>query len=220
MNSYDSAAPAYPVSLNLRSRRCLVVGGGKVASRKVEALLEFAPESIIVVSPAACSELQDVSRTGRVVFKQRHYLTDDLDGIFIVIAATDDAAVNVQVSHDARSRGVLVNVADDASLSDFILPAYFRRGAMTVAVSTSGQSPALARKVKERLSLEIDDSYAELTELVSHVRKGLRTAGLPITAEAWNRALDIDSLRRLIKEGNRAEAEAWLKRNVTDAAGP
>jgi len=217
MNDCDDGILAYPVSLNLKRKKCLVVGGGKVACRKVETLLEFGPELITVVSPSACAELQDLFRADRAVFKQRSYLANDLDGIFIVIVATDDPAVNAQVSQDARSRGVLVNVADDAGLSDFILPSHFRRGGLIVAVSTSGRSPALARKIKEKLSLEIDETYAELMELVSRVRCECRTTGVPITSEGWNLALDIDNILSLLREGKRVEAESLLKNRLTEA---
>lgn len=217
MNSHDSGTPAYPVSLNLKGRNCLVVGGGKVACRKVETLLEFGPESVKVVSPAACAELHNMVGTGRVSFSQRHYRPDDLDGVFVVIVATDDNATNQQVSEDAHSRGVLANVADNAGLSDFILPAYFRRGDLIVAVSTSGRSPALARKLKERLAGEMGESYAELVELASRVRQELKASGQRVTAEVWNRALDIDHLLGLLKEGKSVEAEAWLKRNLTES---
>jgi precorrin-2 dehydrogenase/sirohydrochlorin ferrochelatase len=205
----NSVIPYYPLLMNINSKKCLVVGGGSVALRKIEALLDCGAE-VHVVSPRICSQIETLAKSGISLIRRR-YQSKDLEGAVLVIAATDSQKTNHQVSSDARSQGVPVNVVDDAEFSDFILPSCFRRGALTVAVATNGKSPALARKLKEKLAAETGEEYALLVELAGQVRQELMHNGIHIAAETWNRALDIDYLTRLLREGNQAEAAAWLK---------
>ncbi|HMB84890.1 MAG TPA: bifunctional precorrin-2 dehydrogenase/sirohydrochlorin ferrochelatase, partial [Methylomirabilota bacterium] len=142
----------YPVCLEMAGRRCLVVGAGTVAERKVNGLLG-AGARVTVVSPSATERLLDWARAGRIGMTLREYAADDLAGHSIVFAATDDGLVNAEVARDARAAGVLINAADDPAHCDFILPAVLTRGDLTVAVSTGGASPALARVVRDELGV-------------------------------------------------------------------
>lgn len=206
----NSVIPYYPLLMNINSKKCLVVGGGSVALRKIEALLDCGA-AVHVVSPSICSQIETLAEQGGISMIRRRYQSRDLEGAVLVIAATDSQETNHQVSSDARSKGIPVNVVDDAEFSDFILPSCFRRGALTVAVATNGKSPALARKLKEKLAAETGEEYALLVELAGQVRQELIHSGIHIAAETWNRALDIDHLTQLLRKGNQAEAAAWLK---------
>ena len=140
----------YPVFLNISGRKCVVVGGGKVAWRKVKGLLEFGA-NIEVISPDICPELNELAETGEINVLPRSYHTGDLQGAFVAIVATSNSDINQEVVKEARRSGVLVNVVDDAEDSAFIVPSCLRRGNITIAVSTAGSSPALARKIRTRL---------------------------------------------------------------------
>ncbi|MGC8833742.1 MAG: precorrin-2 dehydrogenase/sirohydrochlorin ferrochelatase family protein, partial [Armatimonadota bacterium] len=127
----------YPVFLDLRGKRVLVVGGGQVALRKVKSLLECGAE-VLVVAPEAVPDLQQMARDGRIRLVSREYTEVDLEGASLVISATDSRDVNQRVSADAQARGVFVNVVDDPELCSFIVPSVMRRGELVVAVSTGG----------------------------------------------------------------------------------
>ena len=209
MKRKDAVTAYYPVSLNIRGRKCLVVGGGEVALRKVQVLLEHGAD-VEVISPDLCPELARLAQSGEI--RVRHHLYRDgyLAGAFMAIAATDDAGINRQVAAEAQSRAILVNVVDDAESSDFIAPSYLRRDALTIAVSTSGQSPALARKIRTRLETEITGQYGALTRLIGEVRFELKQAGIKIEDDRWQEALDLELLLRLLENGERVKARDIL----------
>jgi len=192
----------YPLSLNITGRKCLVVGGGQVALRKVESLLEHGA-IVEVVSPEQCTQLEAMTEKNQITSAAREFLPQDLDGVFVAIAATDDAEVNHKVAAEARKRSVLVNVVDDAEYCDFIAPSYIRRGAVSIAISTSGKSPALARKLREKLEEEFGEEYAWLANLLNEVRTEVLEQKLKISGENWQEAIDLDSLTKLLKKGER-----------------
>jgi len=179
----------YPVCLEMAGRRCLVVGAGAVAERKVNGLLEVGAR-VTVVGPSATERLLDWARAGRIGLTLRAYGADDLAGHSIVFAATDDGLINADVARDARAAGVLINAADDPAHCDFILPAVLTRGDLTVAVSTGGASPALARVVRDELGAFLDrQDYAALARVAADARRTLRDRGRPAPWERWRRAL-------------------------------
>jgi len=203
------AASYYPIFLNIQSKKCVVVGGGEIALRKVKMLLEH-DASVEVVSPAFCPELVKISEKGKIKSQTKNYKSQDLKGALIVIAATDDAKTNQRISVDAKKLGVLVNVVDVPQYSDFIVPSSMTRGDITIAVSTSGKSPALARKIRTELENQLGDEYSKLAEIVSETRNQLRREGIMVTSEAWQEALNLNSLTRLLRQYKEQEAKNVL----------
>ncbi len=177
----------YPVALNLAGRRCLVVGGGAVAARKVEGLLAAEGE-VIVVAPDLVEPLRRRARGGQVTWRERPFDPSDLDGVAIAFLATSDRGANRRAAEEAKSRGVWVNVADDPEACDFHVPALFRRGSLCVAVSTGGASPRLAAWVRDRLA----GSVPEGTEALAEVSRALResTRGSEEAAGRWGELFD------------------------------
>lgn len=198
----------YPIFVDMRERPVLVVGGGDVAERKVDALLR-ADARVTVVSPTLTARLAAWAEAGRLRHIARAYRARDLQGHELAFVATDDGAVNAAVARHGRRRGVWVNAADDPAHCDFILPAVIRRGDLTVAVATGGSSPALARAVREELEAYLTDDYAALAEIVGDVRRHLRAGQRSPDAETWRQALGPD-LRALVAEGRPDEARRRL----------
>lgn len=213
------AFPYYPLSLDVSGKRCLVVGGGPVACRKVKALIECGA-SVKVVSPELCPDMRDLIDSSAVSLALRGYHTEDLDGALLVIAATDDPGVNRRVADDAGDCGVLVNVVDDMEASSFIAPSYLRRGNLTIAISTGGRSPALARRIREKLEAELGDQYSYLSELLGRLRTELKERGIRVPADAWHEALELESLLALLREGRQDDAMALLMERLGVATRP
>ena len=199
-------APQYPVNLVLAGRRCLVVGGGHIAARKVDGLLACDAE-VHVVAPQVSDEIAD--KPG-VTVERRPYANGDVDGFRLVIAATDDSAVNAQVFADGERLGVWVNSADDPNACSFTLPSVVRRGPLTVAVSTGGHSPALATWLRGRIESELGPEYEVLVELLSAEREAVKSAGRSTEGLDWQRALESDMLT-LIRAGRVQEAKERLQ---------
>jgi len=202
----------YPIFVEMTGRPCAVVGGGLVAERKVGALFE-AGARVTVISSNLTTCLQSWASEGRLKHVARDYRQGDLGGFEMVFVATDNAEVNAAIARDGREQRVWVNVADDPSHCDFILPSILRRGELMVAVSTGGSSPALARAIREELEVYFTDDYATLAEIVRDVRRKMKEHCLSPSVEAWHDALDGD-LRRLVREGNQREAKAYLLRRL------
>lgn len=185
--------PYYPVFLDLTGKRVLVVGGGTVAERKVETLLEFGGEVSVIareLTPALACHVE----SERIRYEGREFEEGFLRDVFLVIAATDDPLLNRRVSRSARGRGILVNVVDQPKDCTFILPATLRRGELVIAVSTSGKIPALARKVREELEEVFGSEYESLLILLGEVRKEILSRGL--SSEENGKVL-----RRLVDSG-------------------
>ena len=198
----------YPVFLDLTGRRCIVIGGGVVAERKVDGLLA-AGAHVTVVSPEISEGLRRLILQPSLEHRARKYEKGDLAGFAIAFVATDDGAVNAAVFEEARSRGIWVNCADDPSHCDFISPAMIRRGELAVTVSSGGASPAATRAIREELESYLSEEFAQLVQTASEVRRELRQRSIQASPEAWNRALNGD-FRRLIYEGKASEAKRLL----------
>jgi siroheme synthase-like protein len=159
----------YPVYLDLRNRPALVVGGGAVAERKVESLME-AGARVTLVSPQATEALCQHSEAGRIVLHRRRFELSDLDGVCLVISATDDTAVQAKVAAAAEARNIPVNTVDIPELCTFIVPAVVRRGSVTVAISTGGKSPSLAAALRSRMESVLTDEVARTADLLGSIR--------------------------------------------------
>jgi siroheme synthase-like protein len=201
----------YPVFLRLRGRRCLVVGGGAVAERKVAGLLA-AGAAVTVLSPALTRGLGRLVAAGRIRHLARRYAVGDLAGFDLALAAARDSRVNRTVAREGRRRGVWVNAADDPARCHFILPALLCRGSLLVAVSSQGTSPALAGLVRDEIARWIGADYAALARVAAGARRRWRRRRARPGGAAWRAALGAPWLRRLVAEGRIREARARLVR--------
>lgn len=206
-----------PICLDIRDRYCVVVGAGTVAASKIRKLLE-AGAQVYVVAPRVSHEVEAMAAAGVIRLIRRPFQPADLDGALLAITATNDPAANAFVALAARARGVLVNAADDPAHCDFILPAVVSRGAVQVAVSTSGRSPALARHLRERLAEAVAPEYGELAELLAQVRAELRRAELRVPSEAWQRLLDDAGLLAHLRRGETHAALVCIRSRLAVAA--
>lgn len=208
---------AYLVNLDIRGRLAVVVGGGRVAVRKVRKLLE-GEARVKVVAPEVEPELALLASQGRIALEEHPYAPGDLSGAFLALACTSDEAVNAAVSEEARRSGILVNVADRPALCTFTLPAVVRRGNLTLAVATDGRCPALSRALREELERTFGEEYGALTDLMGRLRERLMAEGRPYgevqkALEAVYRggaakllaAGDAEGLRRLVREATGLE---------------
>ncbi len=168
----------YLVNLRLEGKVAVVVGGGKVACRKVADLLE-AGAAVTVVAPEAVDHLRELASQKLIAASWRAYTRSDLYGAYIAIAATDDDQVNGQVYKDAQALGVLINVVDRPALCDFTVPASVRRGSLTIAIATDGESPALSGVLREELECRYGEEYGELVRLMADLRRQMAELGWP-----------------------------------------
>ena len=199
----------YPVNLCLDGQPVLVVGGGPIAARKVEGLLE-AGACVTVVAPAAVGA---ISENPEVVWQRRAYRLDESRSYRLVVTATNDPAVNSLVARDCEAANVFINSADDPANCTFTLPSVARRGDLQVAVSTGGRSPALARWLRKRIEREIDTGYATLLELLAETRQEAKAAFETSEVPGWEAALD-SGLLELVRVGRTVEARSLLRRHL------
>ncbi len=189
--------------VGLEQYRSVVVGGGKIAARKAETLLE-AGARVTAISPEFCAVFQDLVRLyPSLEMISRQYQEGDLADAFLVIAATNDAVINHSVWEEAVRRGCLINVVDDPQHSNFILPALARRGEITLAVSTGGASPALARRLREKLESSVGAEYGDLAAIMAELRPELKARFAPGAArlQAALRLVDSDLLEVIRSQG-------------------
>jgi precorrin-2 dehydrogenase/sirohydrochlorin ferrochelatase len=206
----------YPVFLDIAGKPAVIIGGGEVALRKAEGLLD-AGAQVTVVSPALHPGLAALVTAGRVKHMAREYMPGDLKGHALAFVGTDDRSVNDVVTREGRERGVWVNAVDDPPNCDFIMPSIFRRGDIVLAVSTGAGSPAMARKLREDLEGFLTEEYALMLDLVAQVRRELRDRGVSVEPDVWNAALDTD-VKRLLGEGHVDEARQRLLRLLLEPA--
>jgi len=171
-------ASYYPVFLNLEGRLCVVVGGGGVAERKVEALLT-AGARVKVIAPEATPRIEEWAQEGLVELERRPYREGDLSGAWLVVAATDDPEVQKAVFEEAEKNRLFCNVVDKPERCSFIVPSVVRRGRLQLAISTSGASPAVARRIRERLEEEFGPEWEAYLELMARWRKEILSRDLP-----------------------------------------
>ena len=162
----------YPVHLDINNRNVLVVGGGSVGTRKVKTLLDCGAR-VTVVSPEVSRQLRELAASGDIILAERSYQSEDLTGVFVVIGATDDETLNQQISSDADRLNTLCNIADRPEVCNFILPSIVQRDDLVITISTSGQSPALAKKLRKALENQFGEEYGTLLQLMGAIRKKL-----------------------------------------------
>ncbi len=201
-----------PISLEVAGRRCIVVGGGAVAERKVCALLE-AGAAVTVVSPTLTERLQFFAREANICHLGREYQKGDLVGFQIAFSATSNKEVNASVYEEGKNSSVWVNAADDPEFCDFILPSVLRRGPLTVAITTGGTSPALSRAIREELEGYFGEEFATLARVVGEVRKELKQNAIPSDADAWHGALN-GEFRNVLRERGADQAKEYLLRKL------
>ncbi|MCX8045213.1 MAG: bifunctional precorrin-2 dehydrogenase/sirohydrochlorin ferrochelatase [Desulfobacterota bacterium] len=163
----------FPAFFNLRGRRCVVVGAGAVAQRKI-ARLRACKARIVVVSPHATRRIATLAAQGDLVWHQKPWSMRYLGGAFLVFAATDDHNLNRRIAAACKERGIPVNVADNPALCDFMMPACFKRGQITVAVSTGGASPACAAYLRTVLAATITNQHLTLLKRLTTLRHSLK----------------------------------------------
>lgn len=199
----------YPVNLVVAGRRCVVVGAGRIAARKVDGLLT-AGADVHVVAPRLGDQVRAWRGEGRITVAERAFEPADLDGAWLATAATDDHTVNHAVFEAGDARGVWVNAADDPDNCSFTLMSVIRRGDLVVTVGTGGRSPALATWLKERITAELGPEYETLVELLSDARDAMRAEGRSTEEADWKRALDSGMLD-LIRAGRVGDAKELLR---------
>ena len=200
----------YPVFLDIINKSCLVVGGGQVGTRKVLTLLDCGAR-VTVVSRAVTAELQALADASKIALKIGDYRTADLDGMFLVIGATDDEMLNRKIHFDAERQHKLCNIADRPEACNFILPSIINRGDLTIAISTAGKSPALAKKLRQDLQKDFGDEYAELLRIMGAVReKLLQQAHAPEEHKPLFEKLIHSEILEAIKKQDRSRIDELL----------
>ncbi len=193
----------YPVCLNLSGQKCVVVGGGEVAQRKVQTLLKTGAR-VWLISPDATAALRQWAKAGELYYVSREYCSGDLGGAFLAIGATDDEAINRRVAEDAKTSGILVNIVDVPKLCNFIVPSIVVRGDLQLSISTGGKSPALAKKIRKQLEQLYGPEYAEYIKLLGECRELVlpKIPDIKKRRQIFQELVDSD-LIELIKQGNR-----------------
>ena len=205
--------PYFAAFLDLLNKKIVVVGGGKVATTKVRALLPCRPAPLLVVAPRVSGPIRRAAEAGQLLWLGREYADGDLDGAALAFGASDDTDLNARVAADARRLGIPVLAVDDVPNCDFIAPALVRRGDVTIAISTGGRSPAMARRTRERLEHELPRYWGDLLDVAAEARDRLGATRSLIEADRWQTALD-GEVERLTESGLLGEAADVLVRKL------
>lgn len=197
----------YPVSLDLRGKKCLVVGGGRVALRKINSLLECGAR-VTLISRQLLPELADLVEEKLLEYQEKDFQEEDLTNVFLVIAATSHGEVNEEIGKLALDLGKLVNVVDNPECSNFIVPSTYRQGLLSISISTSGASPALAAKISRDLAKSYGKEYAQFLAILQEMRSEIikRFATQKERKEVFTRLVNSDILD-LIREGKQEKVK-------------
>jgi uroporphyrin-III C-methyltransferase / precorrin-2 dehydrogenase / sirohydrochlorin ferrochelatase len=209
----DRGVPYFAAFLDLLRKRVVVVGGGKVATGKVRALLPCRPAPLIVIAPRVSALIRRAAEAGDLVWRMREYQPGDLAEATLAFAATNDRVLNGRVADDARALGIPVLAVDDVPRCDFIAPALVRRGDVTVAISTGGRSPAMARRTRERVEQALPAFWGELLDVAAVARERLGGTRSLIEPDRWQGAIDAE-VERLTEAGALEAAIDVLLKNL------
>jgi siroheme synthase-like protein len=211
--------PYYPAILDIAGRRAVVIGAGKVGEGKIEALVN-AGARVKVVSLTATDKARGWASEGLIELEERPYESTDLDGSFLVIAATEDNDTNVRVFEDAEARQMLCNVVDVTHLCNFILPSIVRHGDLAIAVSTGGASPAMARRIRISLAQCYGDEYAVALELLGSLREELKVMyPSPEERKVLFERMVYSDFMDMVRAGDVERIEAWVQTCIDEGPG-
>jgi len=204
----------YPIFMDIKGKPCVVIGGGRVAERKVLSLLN-AGAKVCVVSPRLTDGIKKLVRERRVKVIKRAYKQGDIDSAFLAYSATDKREINREIFKEAKGKGILLNVVDVPDMCNFIVPSVVERGDLLIAISTSGKSPALAKRIRKRLGKEFGEEYAVFVKVMGCIRRGLLKKGMEShkNKKIFEKLVN-SSLMDLIKQKNRKAIDTLLKKAV------
>jgi precorrin-2 dehydrogenase / sirohydrochlorin ferrochelatase len=196
--------PLFPISLKLRGRLCVVAGGGVIAESKIQSLLA-AEAHVVVVAPEVTETVVAWARAGQIEWQAKTFAREDLCGAFLVVAGTSSPQVNHEVFRQCETEGILCNVVDDPEFCHFYYPAVVRRGALQIAISTEGQSPALAQRLRQELEAQFGPEYEQWLEWLGAARKFLRSEGQDPeeTKRLLHQLASEEMFERFLREGER-----------------
>jgi precorrin-2 dehydrogenase / sirohydrochlorin ferrochelatase len=198
--------PYYPIFIDIEDRSVVIVGGGNVCARKAETMMNYGAK-VTIVSPEFTEEIERWGAAGKLSMRRKRYEEADLDGANIVIASTDDTTTNEQIAADCRRRRIPVNVVDVTPLCEFIVPAIIDKGSVTLAVSTGGKSPALARTLKEDLQRMIGPEYAEVNDVLGTLRESAkRVLPTDVDRKRFFDGIIARGILDMLRDGRRGEA--------------
>ena len=199
----------YPAFLDITAKRCLVVGGGKVAERKVAMLLQFNAH-VTVVGPVITKTLLKLDNESKIEYFQRTYRAKDLDNTALVFACTDNSAINNKIKTEAARKKIPVNVVDNPDLCDFIVPSIIRKGDLTIAISTSGELPLLSKKLRQKIEELVTDDYLQYLHIIGEFRKHL----MKTVKEARKRGLIMKDIAKMDMQEVIATGLAKIKKRT------
>jgi siroheme synthase-like protein len=210
--------PYYPIFLDIEDRSVVIIGGGNVCARKAETMMNYGAK-VTIVSPEFTEEIEQWGAAGKLTMRRKRYEETDLDGANIVIASTDDTATNERIAADCRRRRIPVNVVDVTPLCEFIVPAIIDKGSVTLAVSTGGKSPALARTLKEDLQRMVGPEYAEVNDALGTLRDAAkRTLPTDVDRKRFFDGIIARGILDMLRQGRRREAYQAIA-EACEAAG-
>lgn len=199
----------YPVFLDIRDKKCVIVGGGEVAARKAERLLDCGAK-VFVISPKISPAIAALKEKNIISHIDARYSGDLINGASLVIGATDDEKTNAAISLDARNKGIPVNIVDDPQKCDFILPSIVQRGDLTITIGTGGKSPALARHLREELEAKYGKEYETLLKILGNLRvKMVKNEGI---GKDWFESLLAEGILDSIKEKNKEKVKKTVQK--------
>jgi len=209
--------PYYPIFLDIEDRDVVIIGGGPVCQRKAETMMKYGAR-VTVVAPDFTNAIESWAAAGKLKIRRKQYDSSDLDGASIVIASTDDEAVNTRIATDCRKRKIPVNVVDVTHLCEFIVPAIVEQGSIQLAVSTGGKSPALARTLKEELQKFVGPEYAEINDILGTLRPSAKRV-LPTDTDrkGFFDAIIARGVVEMLRQGKRREAYETIAKACAEA---